>query len=128
VPRSTREDEDRAMEQLRQMLAVQPGVQYKFGRPELFTFETPLEVEVIGYDLDALRQASGLIVNALENSDRYADVKSTVEQGHPEIQIRFDHERAAQLGLVVSDIADTVVNKIRGEVATRYSWRDRKID
>lgn len=125
---SNRADEERVMDTLREMLSTQPGVSYKFGRPELFTFSTPLEIEVIGYDLGALRRSSSMIVQALETSDRYADVKSTVEEGHPEIQIRFDHERAAQLGLVVSDIADTVVNKIRGEVATRYSWRDRKID
>jgi HAE1 family hydrophobic/amphiphilic exporter-1 len=51
-----------------------------------------------------------------------------MESGHPEIQIRFDRERAASLGLAVYQVADRVVNKVRGEVATRYSWHDRKID
>jgi hydrophobic/amphiphilic exporter-1 (mainly G- bacteria), HAE1 family len=55
-------------------------------------------------------------------------VRSTIEAGNPEIQILFDQERAARLGLVVRDIADTVVAKVRGEVATRYTWRDKKID
>ena len=125
---ATRADEERVMAALRETLAMQPGVEYKFGRPELFTFSTPLEIELIDYDLKSLERASAMVTAALANSDRYADVKSTVEEGHPEIQIRFDHERAARLGLVVSEIADTVVSKIRGEVATRYSWRDRKID
>ena len=40
----------------------------------------------------------------------------------------FDQERAAQLGLVVRDIADRVVNSVRGEVATRYKLRDKQID
>ena len=61
-------------------------------------------------------------------SPRFADVKSTVEGGYPEIQIRFDQERAAALGLTTKQIADQVVNKVRGSVATRYSFRDRKID
>jgi len=56
------------------------------------------------------------------------DIKSTVEEGFPEIQIRFDQERAAALGLTTRQIADQVVRKVRGEVATRYSFRDRKID
>jgi HAE1 family hydrophobic/amphiphilic exporter-1 len=51
-----------------------------------------------------------------------------MESGHPEIQIRFDRERAAALGLAVYEIADRVVDNVRGEVATRYSWHDRKID
>src|SRR5690606_20954244 len=48
--------------------------------------------------------------------------------GFPEIQIRFDQERAGALGLTTRQIADVVVKKVRGEVATRYSFRDRKID
>ncbi|MCK5077591.1 MAG: efflux RND transporter permease subunit, partial [Calditrichia bacterium] len=48
--------------------------------------------------------------------------------GHPEIQIFFDREKAASLGLSVYELADRVVNKVRGTVATKYSWHDRKID
>ena len=51
-----------------------------------------------------------------------------MEQGAPEIQIRFDQERAGALGLTTRDIADAVVRSVRGEVATRYNFRDRKID
>ncbi|KAI1691718.1 acrB/AcrD/AcrF family domain-containing protein [Ditylenchus destructor] len=54
--------------------------------------------------------------------------QSTVEEGFPEIQIRFDQERAGALGLTTRQIADVVVKKVRGDVATRYSFRDRKID
>ena len=75
-----------------------------------------------------LKKVSGEIARRMETSPRFADVKSTMESGHPEIQIHFDRERAAALGLAVYQIADRVVNKVRGEVATRYSWHDRKID
>jgi HAE1 family hydrophobic/amphiphilic exporter-1 len=64
----------------------------------------------------------------LRANPHYADVTSTVEQGFPEIQIHFDQDRAAALGLTTRQIADVVVKKVRGEVATRYSFRDRKID
>ncbi len=40
----------------------------------------------------------------------------------------FDHDKAARLGLVVRDVADRVVSMVRGDVATRYTWRDKKID
>src|SRR4029453_9981809 len=64
----------------------------------------------------------------MQADPRFADVKSTVEAGNPEIQIVFDQERASQLGLVVRDLADRVVNSVRGEVATRYTLLDKKID
>jgi len=116
------------MAALRRTLAGQPGVEVKFSRPQLFSFATPLEIEIAGYDLDVLRRAGQDLSQRLQSSDRYVDVKSSVEQGYPEVQIRFDQDRTAALGLTTRQIADQVVRKIRGEVATRYSYRDRKID
>ena len=56
------------------------------------------------------------------------DSAATIEAGTPEIRIVFDQERVSQLGLAVRDVADRVVGSIRGEVATRWQWRDKKID
>ncbi|HET9482328.1 MAG TPA: efflux RND transporter permease subunit, partial [Xanthomonadales bacterium] len=115
-------------ERLRDELRAHPGVEAKFSRPQLFSFATPLEIEISGYDLDQLKRAGQDLAGRLQASDRFADVKSSVEQGYPEVQIRFDQDRAAALGLTTRQIADQVVRKVRGEVATRYSFRDRKID
>ena len=123
-----REQEELAMDELRNDLQMVPGLQYKFSRPALFTFKTPVEIEISGYDIDKLKKASDLLARKLSNNDRYSDIKSTMEQGNPEIQIMFDRDKAAALGLQVYEIADLVVGKVRGDVATRYSWRDRKID
>ncbi len=100
----------------------------KFSRPALFSFSAPLEVEIRGYDLDALGKAGQRLSTLMKESPRFADVKSTVEAGYPEIQVRFDQDRAAALGLTTRDIADRLVRKVKGEVATRYDFRDRKID
>jgi HAE1 family hydrophobic/amphiphilic exporter-1 len=123
-----RADEEAAMAGMRKGLDNQPGVQYRFSRPALFSMSTPLEVVVSGYDLDRLRAAAEQVRAKMVADDRFADVKTTVEAGNPEIQIVFDQERASQLGLVVRDIADRVVNSVRGEVATRYKLRDKQID
>jgi len=123
-----RAQEDAAMQGLRGSLENLPGVQYRFSRPSLFALSTPLEVVVSGYDLDRLRVAADQVRERMVADGRFADVKTTVEAGNPEIQIVFDQERAAQLGLVVRDVADRVVNSVRGEVATRYKLRDKRID
>lgn len=115
-------------ERLRATMQSHAGVQVDFARPELFSFSTPLEVELRGQDLASIEQAGRKLAAMLRNNPHYADVKSTVEEGFPEIQIRFDQERAGALGLTTRQIADVVVKKVRGEVATRYSFRDRKID
>jgi HAE1 family hydrophobic/amphiphilic exporter-1 len=117
-----------ATDALRAAMAVHTGAQVKFARPQLFSFATPLEIELRGYDLASLEKAGKKLTGLMNASPRYVDVKSTVEGGYPEIQIRFDQARAAALGLTTKQIADQVVNKVRGSVATRYSFRDRKID
>ena len=115
-------------ERMRATMAAYPDIQVKFGRPELFSFSTPLEIELRGQDLEAIQKAGRKLAELLQASPHFADVKSSVQQGSPEIQIRFDQERAAALGLTSRQIADQVVRQVRGEVATRYSFRDRKID
>ena len=120
--------EARETEALRASMKQHPGAQVDFSRPELFSFSTPLEVELRGQDLASIEKAGQKLAALLRTNPHYADVKSTVEQGFPEIQIRFDQERAGALGLTTRQIADVVVKKVRGEVATRYSFRDRKID
>jgi HAE1 family hydrophobic/amphiphilic exporter-1 len=122
------EVETAKIEELRETMQQYPAAQVKFGRPEILSFSTPLEIELRGQDLAEIEVAGRKLAALLADSDRYADVKSTVEHGFPEVQIRFDQERAAALGLTSRQIADLVVRKVRGEVATRYSFRDRKID
>jgi HAE1 family hydrophobic/amphiphilic exporter-1 len=125
---SGREAENETMAAMRAELSTLAGVQYEFTRPSLLSFDSPLQIEVSGYDLASLARVSQSIVQAMSSSDRFTDIKTSVESGNPEIQIVFDQERAAKLGLAVRDIANSVVANVRGELATRYTWRDRKID
>ncbi|GAB6196827.1 efflux RND transporter permease subunit [Lysobacter xanthus] len=124
----SRELEAAQTQKLRESMAGQKDAQVDFRRPQLFSFSTPLEVELRGQDLESIRVAGERLAKLLRANPHYTDVKSTVEQGFPEIQIRFDQDRAGALGLTTRQIADAVVNKVRGDVATRYSFRDRKID
>jgi HAE1 family hydrophobic/amphiphilic exporter-1 len=125
---STMEQQESLVGRLRSSAQKVAGLEATFSSPELLSFDKPLEVEIQGYDLASLREVSNEVLKLLRQSDRFADVESSMERGHPEVQIFFDQERAAALGLTVKEISDQVVGKIRGRVATRYSWRDRKID
>jgi hydrophobic/amphiphilic exporter-1 (mainly G- bacteria), HAE1 family len=127
-PGSNSAAEQQTMDAMRRELARLPGVQYEFTQPALMSFASPLQIEISGYDLDGLSRVSRSVVDAMSASGRFTDIRTTVERGNPEIQIRFDQERAAKLGLAVRDIANRVVANVRGELATRYTWRDKKID
>ena len=128
APDAGKDTEREETQRLRDALSAYPGATAKFSRPELFTSAAPLEVELRGYDLDALTVAGRKLASLMQASGTFTDVKSTVADGYPEIAIRFDADRAAALGLNTRDIADRVVRKVKGEVATRYDFHDRKID
>jgi HAE1 family hydrophobic/amphiphilic exporter-1 len=127
-PGTSPDDEPAVINALRGRFDELAGVQYQFSRPALFSFASPLEVTITGYELERLRAVAEQVRLGMQASPTFSDIKSTVEAGNPEIQIIFDQERAAQLGITVREFADRVVSSVRGNVATRYKLREKKID
>ncbi|BDY04186.1 efflux RND transporter permease subunit [Ferrimonas sp. YFM] len=118
----------RVMSALRHSASRIPDLEYSAQSPELFSFKTPLELEISGYDLDMLGLASGQVAATLAQSDRFKDIQNSLKEGQPELTIRFDHAKLASLGLTAPDVANRVASVIGGSVASRYTVRDRKID
>jgi HAE1 family hydrophobic/amphiphilic exporter-1 len=122
------EDAEMVKTKMREYLAIQAGVQSKFGTPELFSFATPLEIQLAGYDLQMLKRYGDIMANELAKNPRFADVKSSLQSGNPELKIVFDHARLAQLGLNAPDVSKLIAAKVGGEVASKFSIDDRKVD
>ena len=122
------QEEQAVMAFTRARLTDEPDLQYKVDRPQLFTLSTPLAIEISGNDLLALERISSALVAAMSTSSTFGDVESSMRSGYPELQIKFDQERAAALDMFVPDIANRVAQKIRGDVPTTFTWRDKKVD
>ncbi|MCU1338295.1 MAG: acriflavin resistance protein [Bryobacterales bacterium] len=120
--------ENRTIERIRAKLQQYPEATFTFSRPTLFSVKTPVEVEVYAYDLTAQRKAADLVANRLREIRGLSDIKTSTELGSPEIQVRFDREKLARLGLDESQVASAVRSKIRGDVASRFREDDKQID
>ncbi|ACA86113.1 efflux RND transporter permease subunit [Shewanella woodyi] len=105
-----------------------PELEAKIQHPELFSFKTPLEIELVGYDLTQLKSTADNLVDALSDSDRFADINTSLRDGQPELSIRFDHERLAKLGMDAPTVANRIAQRIGGTIASQYTVRDRKVD
>ncbi|MBO1255674.1 efflux RND transporter permease subunit [Alteromonas sp. 5E99-2] len=125
---TTEKQQKHVIHLMRDYLAQQAGVQSKFGEPELFNFSTPLEIQLSGYDLATLKKYSDVVVEEMKKVDRFADIKSTLQNGNPELKIQFNHAKLAQLGLNAPDVSNLISTKVGGEIATQYSIEDRKVD
>ncbi|MBN1826902.1 MAG: efflux RND transporter permease subunit [Candidatus Eisenbacteria bacterium] len=120
--------EEAVIETVRRRLDREPSVDYTFRRPTYFSFKTPIEVHAFGYDLDELARYSDMLTARLREVEGLRDVRNSLEEGSPEVQISFRRDRMAALGLDLETVSRTLRHKIRGEVATRLKERDRQID
>lgn len=126
--KSERGVEKEIIADLRQKLKLLPAVDYKFSRPAYFTYATPIEIEIKGYNLDTLRKLSKIVSDSLKEIKGITDVKSTIEGGIPEIQIVFNRQKLTRLGLDSNTVATIIRDNVLGNVSTEFSKRDRKVD
>ena len=128
TPPVSRRLEESLMGRLRGALDRQGDVKYRFGRPSYFSFRTPVEVEIRGYNLELLKRLADGLVEGMRAIPGLTDVKTSTEGGHPELQIRFDRDRLAALGLTLGEVAPVVRSKVQGTIATDIQREDRTID
>ena len=116
------------MSRLRDSLGDLPQVTVDFSRPALFTFKTPVELEIRGYDLASLASLGRNVERALAGIPGLYDVKSSLQRGNPEVQIVYRRDLLASYGLNLRSVATLVREKVQGDVVTRFREADRRID
>jgi HAE1 family hydrophobic/amphiphilic exporter-1 len=104
-----------------------PDLEARLVRPVLFSFKTPIEVEVYGDDLRELRIAADRVRDEMEAMGLLTDVEATLRKGAPEVLIEYDRERLLRYGLEIGDVARQVRDQVRGRSSTRYNVDDRRI-
>lgn len=114
--------------ELRQRLAGGPALNYKIGSPSYFTFRTPVEIEIFNEDQTTLRRVSDTLIGEMSQIPMLKDIQTTMEDGNPEIQIKFNRETMSKLGLSIGTIAGLLRDKIQGTTATRFVRAGRDVD
>jgi HAE1 family hydrophobic/amphiphilic exporter-1 len=120
--------EDRIMDRVRADLGRFPTAKIKVYKPRLFSFKAPLEVVVSGNDIDQIKRVSDDLLTEIRGIEGIIDLKSSMEEGYPEVQILFNRAILASQGMTINSVGSQIRNKIEGEVATRFIESDREID
>jgi len=127
----SRSDQEIAAE-LRQKVAAIPGAEIKveamdpaFQRPGS---NAPIQLQIYGDDLDTLARLGDQVVDLVKQVRGTSEVKSSLEEGRPEVQVLVARDRAAAYGLSPAEIAATVRTAIDGVVATRYRTGGEEVD
>ncbi|MCP4869996.1 MAG: efflux RND transporter permease subunit [Proteobacteria bacterium] len=120
--------EEIVKEGMRGLVAQIAGAEVVLSAPTLFSFKTPLEVDVRGERLADLRIAADTVVIELGELAGLRDVRSNLKAGYPEIQVRYDRKRLEQYGLDIGVAARAVRDKVAGRVATDLRGQGRRTD
>jgi HAE1 family hydrophobic/amphiphilic exporter-1 len=126
--KGARKAEERVVEKLRRQFAGIEGMAFKFARPTYFTLQTPVDVEIYGYNLDDLRAVAGEIERGLAATPGVKDVKTSMELGNPEVAVVFDRDRLSYFGLSLDEVSNSLKTKIHGDVPTRFKERENQVD
>jgi len=88
--------------------------------------DSRLALEIRGDDLDDARRLAQEARGVMQATPGVADVRVGREEGRPEMAVRVDRDKAAVLGLTVSDVANTLRTNVAGTQAAFY--RERGIE
>ncbi|MCP5105360.1 MAG: efflux RND transporter permease subunit [bacterium] len=120
--------EDEIMERIRTELVEFPNIKAKIYKPRLFSFKAPLEVVISGNDLEELKRVSDELLAKIRGIPGLTDLKSSMEEGYPELQIVFNRARLASQNMTINSVGSQIRSKVEGDVATKFIESDREVD
>jgi len=109
---------------LRARLAAIPAITPSFAEPGNLDNRKPVEASVRGEDLEQLKRYAAQLKAALYGVPGLADLEMSLEQETPEYRLVVDRERAADLEVRTSDVANAVAVLVGGQAVTTFEDED----
>lgn len=92
------------------------------------THRRDVSVNVRGDDLTILDQLGRELIQRMRAIPGVANVDRNLEDVEPEFRVHVDRERAAQFGLTVTEVGNTIRAAVDGVIATKLTRGDRQVD
>lgn len=120
--------EGAVISRVRDRFADFPELDMEVSYPALFSFKSPVEVEIRGFQLEELKELARTAESRLAEIPGLVDVRSSLQSGNPEIRIIYNRAALAEFGLSLRVVAELVRDKVQGSVATEFRQAERLID
>jgi multidrug efflux pump len=88
----------------------------------------PVEFNIRGPDWDTLGRSSRVIMERMRESGLVTDINSDYQVGMPEVQVIPDRNKAADLGISMAEIGQTINSAIGGERVGKFKDKGRRFD
>lgn len=104
---------------IRSRLTNLTGAEFKVAVQSGMMGGSMIDLKILGDDLDTLNLISEDLTKKIKAVLGTREVKSSMEEGLPEIQVVIDRERAALFGLNNASISNIVKSRVDGIIASR---------
>ncbi|SHJ99453.1 hydrophobic/amphiphilic exporter-1, HAE1 family [Geosporobacter subterraneus DSM 17957] len=117
-------------DQVRKMIKDIPGAKLGVSASNSMSFSggSPIDIKIKGDDLDTLKKIGEDIKNMVMSVEGTREVKNSLEEGIPEVEIQVNRDIATQYGLTAAQIASAVKGTVAGQTATKYRMNGDEID
>ncbi|MCH2101043.1 MAG: efflux RND transporter permease subunit, partial [Planctomycetes bacterium] len=115
--------------QLRELLDDEPALaRYNLRRPTLLALNAPLEIEILGDDLEGIGETAREVQDAISGTPGIIDLRSSLRRGNPEVRVTLDREQLARHNLTVAAVADRLRLAVEGQISSTFPGKDERID
>jgi len=90
--------------------------------------QADVQFTLTGPDLDKLNMYSQTLLAQLKQIPKVADADTSLVYGKPELRVEIDRQRAADLGVRVSDIAQALNTMVAGQVVSSFPSNGEEYD
>lgn len=117
-------------QEIRRLSGEIPGITLRVSAPGFSGSSegVPIQIEVSGSEMNDFAAASSMIIAAIEKIPGIMEIKSTWEEGSPEIKVDVDRDRCSALGLPIAAVGTTLRASIDGDYSNKYKEGDREYD
>lgn len=124
------DDETRLVELVRERIERHAAIRTVSPptRPTPFAIDAPVQIEVLGYDLEKLRAVADEVATRIARVEGLEDVRTSIRPGHPEARLTFDRDSMLEYGLDLAAVSELVREQVLGDVSTRFRDGEERID
>lgn len=113
---------------LREKLSGIAGVKISVSKKSGVSNGKPISLVIQGTSLDKLAEIAEQVEEIVASVPGATDVSSSYEAGKPDAQIVIDRDKASDLGVSTSNIANTLQTMFNGTVVTQYRDEEDSYD
>lgn len=118
------------LDELRMKTGTIPGAKIEVSAQEgsMGGAQNPIDIGITGDNLEVLAALADSIKQRVQDVAGTREVKTSIEDGRPEIHLKLNRQKADLYGLTTTQLSGILATAVRGSTATQYRVEGEEVD